>query len=35
MLSRLAALGIPVVDYSAAELADEAAVAQAWLQPAR
>ena len=35
MLSRLAALGIPVVDYSAAELADEAAFAQAWLRPAR
>jgi prevent-host-death family protein len=35
MLSRLAALGIPVVDYSAEELADEIKAAQAWLRPAR
>ena len=35
MLSRLAALEIPVVDYSARELADEVDAAAAWLRPAR
>jgi len=35
MLSRLAALEIPVVDYSAGELDDEIKAAKAWLRPAR
>ena len=35
MLSRLAALEIPVVAYSADELADEIAAAGAWLRPLR
>ena len=35
MLSRLAALEIPVVDYSADELTGEINAAKAWLRPAR